>query len=49
MVLVCEACQTPIYTNEYVGVRENLQNSLSHRTRFYHIKCYIRRMEEMKV
>lgn len=49
MTLVCEICQTPIYTREYVGVKEPVHGTLGHRTRFYHLQCYVQRMEEVKV
>lgn len=49
MVLVCEFCQTPIYTEYYVAEREPAKDNLGHKTRFYHLQCWIQRKEMMKI
>jgi len=48
-MLVCDLCQNPICTEYYVVERHPAPNSIGHTNTYYHLQCFIRKMEEMKV
>lgn len=48
-MIVCDICQTPIYTDHYVAKKEPVHGSLGHKTKFYHLQCWIKLQEEMKL